>query len=221
LLGLFLFGLIELFQMRFESGDIYPAYSSLRTDPLGTKAYYDTLTTMPGLSVTRNYKPLPKLESNSTLFLLGVNRYAVEFIDEAEGKALESFVSGGGRLVMTFLPSYEEAQKKKTDSKEDSKLKRRKHFVSLADRWSFKLSSVKPEGVMKHKALSATDRYPLPGSITWHTIVSFDGLEAGWETIYQSAEKPVMIERRYGKGTIVLATDTYFVSNEEIGRAHV
>ena len=30
------YGLNRLFSLRFESGDIYPAYSSFRTDPLGT-----------------------------------------------------------------------------------------------------------------------------------------------------------------------------------------
>jgi hypothetical protein len=216
LLGLFLVGMIELFQMRFQSGDIYPVYSSLRTDPLGTKAYYDALAAMPGLSVTRNYKPLPKLESSSALFLLGVNRYAVDFIEDAEVKTLESFISGGGRLVMTFLPSRGEAQKKEVENKERRKLPEKKRMVSLAERWGFRLSSVKPEGGTKPETVSVANNYQLPASITWHSIVSFDVLDIAWETIYQSAEKPVMIERRYGKGTIVLATDTYFVSNEAI-----
>ena len=41
----------HLFQLRFEQGDIYPAYSSLRADPLGTKVFYESLETLPGLSV--------------------------------------------------------------------------------------------------------------------------------------------------------------------------
>jgi hypothetical protein len=216
LLGLFLVGMIELFQMRFQSGDIYPAYSSLRTDPLGTKAYYDALAAMPGLSVTRNYKPLPKLESSSVLFLLGVNGYAVNSIEDAEVKALESFVSGGGRLVMTFLSSRGGAQKKEIENKDLRKLPEKKQTVSLAERWGFRLSSVKPEGGTKPEAVSVTNDYQLPASITWHSIVSFDVSDAGWETIYTSAKRPVMIERRYEKGTIVLATDTYFASNEAI-----
>jgi len=216
ILGLFLVGMIELFQMRFQSGDIYPVYSSLRTDPLGTKAYYEALAAMPGLSVSRNYKPLPKLEGNATLLLLGVNGYAADSIEDAEVKTFESFVSGGGRLVMTFLPSRGGAQEKEIENKERRKLPEKKRTVSLAQRWGFKLSSLTPERGTKPEAVSMANEYQLPASIIWHSIVSFDVLDAGWETIYTSAEKPVMIERRYGKGTIVLATDTYFASNEAI-----
>jgi hypothetical protein len=218
LLGLFLFGLLELFQMRFQSGDIYPIYSSLRTDPLGTKAYYEALAAMPGLSVSRNYKPLPKLKGDSTLFVLGVNGYAVEFIEDTEVKALESFVSDGGRLIMTLLPTRAGIQTKNAENKEHTKLAGVKPPISLAKRWGFRISSDGSERTPKREAVSTTDGYQHPASITWHSIVSFEGLDAGWETIYKSADKPVMIERRYGKGTIVLATDTYFTSNEAILR---
>ena len=34
---LFVAGLAKLFGLRFEQGDIYPRYSTLRADPYGTK----------------------------------------------------------------------------------------------------------------------------------------------------------------------------------------
>ena len=37
------FGVWHLLVLRFETGDVYPAYSTLRTDPLGTKVLYDAL----------------------------------------------------------------------------------------------------------------------------------------------------------------------------------
>ena len=36
-------GVIRLFQLRFEAGDVYPPYSSYRADPLGTRALYQSL----------------------------------------------------------------------------------------------------------------------------------------------------------------------------------
>ena len=36
--AVFVFGLVRLFELRFEVGDVYPAYSSLRSDPLGAMA---------------------------------------------------------------------------------------------------------------------------------------------------------------------------------------
>ena len=51
----FAFGLVQLFRLRFAAGDVYPAYSSLRSDPLGTMAFCESLERMPGLSVRRDF----------------------------------------------------------------------------------------------------------------------------------------------------------------------
>jgi hypothetical protein len=213
LIAIFLLGLIELFQMRFGAGDIYPVYSSLRADPLGTKAYYDALGRIRSISTERNYKPLPKLSSDSTLFILGADRKAADFIPEEEVKVLESFISGGGRLVMTFLPARSMPQAP-GEGKEHPKHSEKKTGTSLCQRWGFTLSSKKSESGQRPDAVIAGNGYPLPPSVPWHTVVFFDPIDLGWEPIYKSADRPVMIERKYGKGTIVLATDTYFASNE-------
>ena len=51
----FTFGLVRLFQLRFEVGDVYPAYSTLRSDPLGTMAFYESLGKVPGFSSRRDF----------------------------------------------------------------------------------------------------------------------------------------------------------------------
>src|SRR2546430_9161156 len=70
-LGGFCFGLTQLFKLRFETGDIYPEYSSLRADPLGAKAFYESLDNL--LTVRRNYRPLAKIGDGreTTLFYIG------------------------------------------------------------------------------------------------------------------------------------------------------
>ena len=54
-LALFAAGLAHLFKLRFDVGDIYPEYSSLRSDPLGTMALYEGLERIPALSVRRDF----------------------------------------------------------------------------------------------------------------------------------------------------------------------
>ena len=73
LLSVFGAGMVHLFLLRFESGDIYPAYSSLRSDALGTRALYVSLENIERISVHRNYQPLKSLafEPQATLFYLG------------------------------------------------------------------------------------------------------------------------------------------------------
>ena len=58
---LFFIGMIHLFSLRFESGDIYPAYSSLRTDPLGTKVFYEGLRALPDISVDRHFETVSRI----------------------------------------------------------------------------------------------------------------------------------------------------------------
>jgi len=50
----FCYGLWKLYELRFAAGDIYPPYSSLRADPMGSKALYESILQLPGASAARN-----------------------------------------------------------------------------------------------------------------------------------------------------------------------
>src|SRR5438874_6418717 len=99
------YGLTRLFKLRFESGDIYPAYSSFRTDPLGTRAFYESLDRL--LAAERNFKPLLRMESgrDTALFVLGLAPGQLR-LSEVEVKDLEQYVLSGGRLVISFYPIF-------------------------------------------------------------------------------------------------------------------
>lgn len=79
----FLAGLFRLLVLRFDAGDVYPPYSSLRSDPLGTRAFHDSLALLPGVRVCRNFQPLSRYvpEPGSTLFLLGLTPALLESLD--------------------------------------------------------------------------------------------------------------------------------------------
>ena len=88
-----------------ETGDAYPPYSSLRTDPLGAKALYESLQALPEVSVSRRFRDGGDLDAKSALVLLGVN--AEDWPGRA-GRSLaeyEKLVAKGGRLVLGFLPA--------------------------------------------------------------------------------------------------------------------
>jgi hypothetical protein len=102
----FALGLLELFKLRFESGDVYPPYSTLRADPLGASAFYESLGRMPGISVSRDFRPTDQLpESRGTAYLhLAGSREEWDELPEASFKEIETFVKTGGRLVIAFFP---------------------------------------------------------------------------------------------------------------------
>jgi len=115
ILALFLFGLTRLFMLRFEAGDVYPAYSSLRADPLGAKALYESLINVKPLSVGRNYHPLTRLDpaQETTLFYLGAQVTDGAFYSWEALKAFDRFALRGGRVIISFFPVKGHGSKKK------------------------------------------------------------------------------------------------------------
>ena len=102
----FCYGVAHLLVLRFKTGDIYAPYSSLRSDPLGTRALFESLTRLNDVSVRRNYEVFSKLASgrNTTILYLGVKARDWELVQEDLLKPFEKIATQGGRLVFSFLP---------------------------------------------------------------------------------------------------------------------
>ena len=92
-------GALYLMGVQFADGGAYPAYSSLRSDPLGAKLLYDTLALVPGASVARNYLPLEYVSgTGATLLLLNQNS---ELFDEELLDSVDRLAARGNRVVVT------------------------------------------------------------------------------------------------------------------------
>lgn len=99
-------GICLLFDLRFESGDNYPPYSTLRADPLGTRGLYDSLQALRGVTATRNLRPLCELHegAGATLFYLGIDPDDLQHFGKDDSNHIESFLLSGGRLVLSLAP---------------------------------------------------------------------------------------------------------------------
>jgi hypothetical protein len=103
----FVAGLVHLFTLRFESGDIYPAYSSLRPDPLGTRALFESLDRLEAVGARRHYEDIDKAEGGegTTLMLLGMYpARRMVTLSAWELDELEDIARRGGRVVLAFVP---------------------------------------------------------------------------------------------------------------------
>ncbi|MFQ5993250.1 MAG: hypothetical protein ACE5NA_12500, partial [Nitrospiraceae bacterium] len=158
-------------------------------------------------------------------------------------ETLESFVGRGGRLVISFLPLTDKPRKdtaheeedtpsekgqersiEKQSSKKESSGNRDEdsldspiRLVSLPDRWGFDLNfaELAKDSASTYASLVAGgDTGTLPRSISWHTVLFFDTRDPVWRVIYERANRPVIIERPFEQGSIVLTADSYFLSNE-------
>ena len=242
-LAVFVFGMVRLFELRFSAGDIYPPYSSFRTDPLGAKVLYEGLQHVPNISTSRFFQESSKLGAGQkrTLFVIGVNRDELDEMPLTDYKVLQDFMTSGGRVIISLLPisgvrraqNTEEnpflakPRKKEGDSKkeksppqsntnsEETTLDTVSLFVKcglimtndhlLADN----RGSTHPE-----LAQASEDFAQLPRLISWHSAGYFTDLTNKWRTVYKWKQQPVIIERPFGAGSLVLSADSYFLSNE-------
>jgi hypothetical protein len=217
------FGVVHLFKLRFASGDVYPEYSSLRADRLGTKVYFESLHHL-DTTARRNYRAPRHLPDghDTTLFVFGLSWDELD-ADEAEYRKLDSFVRNGGRFVVTLYPQLGKprfwgnrsatnvpAFKRGSNPREHS-------AIDLAEKWGVKLEYMpvkQNRGAYETLTANALLPDPTPAAISWHSGLVFTNLSDEWKVIYARGTDPVMIERPLGSGTIVLATDSFFVSNE-------
>jgi len=259
------FGMLRLWMLRFESGDIYRPYSSLRTDPKGTRAFYESLEQLPGVTVRRNYKSLKKLTNHdgNTLFYLGIDSMgmSIDFVIGMSGppdlggdsaQAIHDFAASGGRVVVSFAPSVrtsgldvsemlfgdrddeneddeestdDEEEEKERDEEEDEEEKDKTEDPDEED------DAHKSPGSILGLSLGGEDDdswrqlrdTPAKGAdeissdwpaVKWLGRVYFKELSDDWKVIYRRGDKPVIIEKTIGAGSIVICADTYFLSNE-------
>lgn len=258
IVAVFMLGVIQLFLLRFEAGDVYPAYSTLRSDPVGSRAFYRGLENLRDTSIERNYRQLTELEFQepTTFFYIGASVFDTESVPVKWVEAIERLTAAGGRLVLSFLPveknpptrngpSCSETRADKSDdpttgpadgsgdAETDSDTEGMPSEgaigpphsenddprVTLKEQWGLGLSFADKPATRATKAshaLSSTALNKLPPTISWHTALYFDGLDDGWRVIYTAEGRPVLVERPYGNGSLILSADSFFMSNEAL-----
>ncbi len=221
----FVFGLAQLLVARFERGGGFPEYSTLRTDPLGSKAFYEALQSLPHLTVTRNLQPWYRLSPSpsKTVFWLGEESLQLALLPPEVLDKLEAFIHEGNRLVITFSPREQpdadylyNFYKALEEEDEDEK--------SLGERWGFSMrhtslqivGTEEEETIYEPLTALGAEGYTEWNEMEWYSGLFFIDLETVWTPILSVTTGPVLIERSWGKGSIVMATDSYFLSNEGV-----
>lgn len=256
LLVLLVWAVSRLFELRYKRGDVYPQYSSLRADPLGTKAIFDAYSELPGFELQRNFRPLVRLkpEQPVTLVYLGID-FESRWMDD-ELREFESLVTTGTRAVFAFQREFKiEGTQRLTPSSRFQKNKGAATptptpvpsgtpapggtplpkpklkpaadeepgigFDDVAARWGFAFDLAQdedPEAI--HGLAEPVEGGPkIDAATPWHSALYFKGLDPKWKVIARCNGVPVIAERAFGKGSIIIASDSYFVSNEAMRTA--
>ncbi len=258
-------GVAELYRMRVRTGDVFPKYSSLRADPLGTRALYESLAALPGLRVTRALQPLAKLTPapGDTLVLAGLSARRWAGLPVEQRNALDAAVRGGTRLVVLLAPENtleagrveltawdppeedegddapageKPADQKKGGKKPPPKKPEKTPAPRPAGRpegtpvpeailttaswerlWGVELWARKPLDKPQDAVRQTVAPAGLPAAVVWHSQCGFK-FSAGtpWRVLYAREELPVLAELNHGRGSLVLAGDVSFVTNEAL-----
>lgn len=221
-----------LLDLRLSSGDIYPPYSSLRSDPLGTKGLLDSLNELPGLTVDRQFRHPRHLPEGRRqgLWVIGLPDSELNGPPD-EVNALERFVKSGGRLVLALSASHFDRGGSKANGVRTNETarppqgrpseKEASDLIDLRARWSFGTDRLK-EGAAAvmaegRPAVCDPDRLRSP-PLMWHSAGFFVVGSNEWHSVARVGTNAVIIERSMGAGTIVMASDSYVLSNEALRR---
>jgi hypothetical protein len=223
------FGLFELFKLRFEAGDVYPPYSSLRSDPLGTMAIFESLARMPSLEMKRDFSSANQLPAGPgcTYLHLAATREEWLSLPEEGAKEIQRYILEGGRLVIAFVPQTSRSSPRTAPpapaGKPPAKPVKSGAISSSSsslfkDRWGvefgFKALRAGDGGAYNPVRVENRSELALPDGLDWHSAMIFTNVNAGWHTVYARGANPVVLERKFGAGSVVLMTDCYCLSNE-------
>jgi len=221
-LALFLAGLYHLLHLRFATGDVYPPYSSFRSDPLGSKALFQSLERH--RPVQRHVRPLVKLagEPEGTMFFLGTTDDHLH-MPASEWQSLQRWIERGGRLITAFRPTpgtyfstFSTGASSRDPEKED--------WIHAEEEWGVAFNFRPPQKIEGMVVPEAAGRIVphdlLPLTLPLHTSLYFELQSEAWRVLYQrhfnQTNLPVVIERPLGRGSIVFIADAYPFSNEAL-----
>lgn len=101
IVGAFFALLLPRMMQSMAQGDVYPEWSTMRSDPLGAKVLFKALERMGGLAVERSYEPWRVIKPRKAQYvLLGESPLALN-----DRKDIDRLLSAEGRMLLALRPA--------------------------------------------------------------------------------------------------------------------
>ncbi len=234
--GLLTVGLARLFAHRFAAGDIYPPYSTLRTDPLGSRVFYEALERLPDVAVERSFLPLDRIEADpsATLFILGWTPPRIVSGATNMPERIAALARDGTRVVIALTgaafaktagtetcgecgPGADTPDRDRESGADDvtpCQTNRATGALWLGE-VRFRPATGSPAHettAIRHESADAA----LPAEIAWRNSWTFEPLCEEWSVVYEQDGRPTVVERFCGRGSIVLCATSFPIGNEAL-----
>lgn len=215
-------GVAWIFSLLFATGDIYPPYSSLRADPLGTRVLYESLDALPGRTTHRNYLRPPEVRGNppEAWLFLGAHEWNWTTMHREQAAFLLETMRSGCTVLLALTPRQvssrpsEPAEEKPAASEPqdepepdlDTVSRTDAQFVRFRDLFELDIVPAPSPGAGPVGDLASDPRRLEPHSGEWRILrVDADGI--------------LMTERTFGSGRLVVLADSFALSNEGLAMA--
>jgi hypothetical protein len=217
-LAVFLGGVYYLLLIGYQA-EQFPEYSSRNTGRRGVQALINSLRSVDGLHVRRNFSNLPQLNNGTreTIFLVGVTPDQLK--QDTFGRTLTDLLNDRDRVVLSLtpvIPWFEQFEKPFTPRPPDRTIVMNEAEIQSS---SSALSGITPAGTVENNALKQASRTSSsrlsPPTLPIRSRVNVE-LSDDWNTHYELNDQPVLAEHKGHRGELVLLTGSYLFTNHAL-----
>jgi hypothetical protein len=203
--ALFAFVGFQMLQVRAEVNGVYPEYSSFRADPKGYRVLFETLSRLSSVHVERFVQPLADLPAGTgrILLLAGVNPGGLSY---DQTKLFDNWMTSGGTLVIAFSSlQIERNEENLENTRPETKPPRAEVWKS--DDWGIRIFRSKSNLTTRLQSNLFADEF------SWAGHLYIDPTKGDWEVLAKAQDLPVVLQRKFGAGKLLLLADSYPLSN--------
>ena len=203
--ALFAFVGFQMLQVRAEVNGVYPEYSSFRADPKGYRVLFETLSRLGSVHIERFVQPLADLPASTgrILFLAGVRPGG---LSDDQTKRLDNWMAGGGTLMIAFSSLQIEGNDENLKNTQPE-TKPLRGEVWKSDDWGIRIL---------HSKSNLTTRLQsnlFANEFSWAGHLYIDPTKDDWEVMAKAQDLPIVLQRKFGAGQLLLLADSYPLSN--------
>jgi hypothetical protein len=198
---------VQMFKVRAEVNGVYPEYSSFRADPKGYRILFETLSMVPSIHVERSEQPLRELPSGNGKILVVAGLLPSGWSAE-ETKILNDWMTNGGTLLVAF--SFRQFDSNEEKDGRDPVLPENKWLrgeVGKVESWGIRIFWSKQSLVTQLQSNLFADQS------SWAGHLNIEPTNSDWKVLAKARDLPVVLQRSFGAGKLVLLADSFPLSN--------
>jgi hypothetical protein len=198
---------VQMFKVRSEVNGVYPEYSSFRADPKGYRVLFETLSRLGPIQVERFEEPFTDLPSASGKILVLAGLRPRGFSTD-ETKLLDEWMNKGGTLLLAFTSPQTEQNEKKAQAGPGQQEKNPvRDDIGKSETWGFRIFWTRLPLVTQLQSNLFADQF------SWAGHLYIQPTKSDWKVMAKARDLPVVLDRNFGAGKLVLLADSYPLSN--------